>query len=69
MSTPRRILAFIGVVVLLVSLCLLGWALWPPPQRTVVVPLESDNLRLPTEALPADSAPPVKAVPGGDGAW
>jgi hypothetical protein len=33
------------------------------------VPLESDNLRLPTEALPADSAPPVKAVPGGDGAW
>ena len=69
MSTPRRILAFIGVVALLVSLCLLVWALWPPPQRTVVVPLESDNLRLPTEALPTDSAPPVKAVPGGDGAW
>ncbi|HLB49169.1 MAG TPA: hypothetical protein VJL59_19330 [Anaerolineales bacterium] len=55
MSPLRRIVSFIGIVMLLISLMFLAGSLWPAQRSMDRQPLSPDNLALPT---------PQSAVPG-----
>jgi len=44
----RKIRIFLGVVVLILSLALLVWGLWPTEYRTRIVPVGPGQMQLPT---------------------
>ena len=46
----RRLRTTIGVVILVLSLALLAWGLWPVQRERRVLPVEPSNLTLPTPA-------------------
>ena len=44
----RKIRLFLAIVVLAISLALLIWGLWPTLMETRILPVEPDQMQLPT---------------------
>jgi hypothetical protein len=44
----RKLRIFLGLVILLLSITLLAWSLWPAEYETRIVPVEPVQMQLPT---------------------
>jgi len=44
----RKLRIFLGVLILIVSITLLAWSLWPAQYQTRIVPMGPEQMELPT---------------------
>jgi len=65
----KRIRVALGVIILLISLCILAWSFWPARRETRILPVYPTEMTLPTPGAglvdpPGLQAPvPAVAVP------